>query len=669
LVWIIVAGTFHVKHCGTAGSGSGPSADRNSGASEGWVAYWSQRACAARRLVFRIERVVCPVVWLLTGALVHGEARAELPARAVPPPFRGDRILVLPDPASNVDVAGVHRRFEARPRRVFPGMGGLQIVEVPAGSDIVGLIEAYRLAGVAWAEPDYYVYSTAVPDDPDYESGRQWYLHNTGQSGGLPGADIRAVEAWDRQSTASNIVVAVLDSGVRITHEDLAQNLWVNSGEIAGNGLDDDLNGFVDDVHGINASDGSGDVRDVAGHGTHVAGIIGAVGNNDLGIAGVAWRVQLLICRFIASDGSGSISDAVTCIDYAREMGARVLNASWVGTNYSAALELAIDSAREAGILFVAAAGNDGRDNDRFECYPANLSLDNIISVAATTRADELLGISNYGGAQVDLAAPGQSIYSTYFIVNNSYLSMAGSSPAAPQVAGAAALVLAAFPEASYLEVIDRIRLGSDPLDALSGRCQTGGRLNLARALDPGDFVAGPRQPLPARGVIGGLLRPDPHVFTVVNWSDGPLNWSVSQTEDWLDLVPVGGTLGRGERAFVIATFNDAALGLDAGRHENRLEFVSGLQEAAVLIPVVYERYPPTWLTLDAVDSDWRVGLRGEPGAVYRIESGSRFTDWMPEVTNTIPATGLLPEALYLRQTTTHRYFRAKRIGGIASDE
>jgi subtilisin family serine protease len=548
-------------------------------------------------------------------------------------------------------------------------MGGLQIVEVPAGSDIVGLIEAYRATGVAWAEPDYYVYSTAVPDDPDYENGRQWYLHNTGQSGGVSGADIAALEAWDRQSTASNIVVAVIDSGVRITHEDLVENLWVNPGEIADNGVDDDLNGFVDDVHGINASDGSGDVRDVAGHGTHVAGIIGAVGNNDLGIAGVAWRVQLLICRFIASDGSGSISDAVTCIDYARGMGAQVMSASWVGTNYSAALELAIGSAREAGIVFVAAAGNDGRDNDRYDYYPANLFLDNIITVAATTRTDELLSFSNYGGAQVDLAAPGQSIHSTFFIVNNSYISMAGSSPAAPQVAGAAALVLAAFPEASYLEVIDRIRLGSDPLYALSGRCQTGGRLNLARALDPGDFLVGPRQPLPARAVIGGPLRPDRHVFTVVNWSDGPLTWSVSQTEDWLDLVPAGGTLGRGDRTLVTATLNDAALGLDAGRHENTLDFVSGLQEEAVVIPVVFERYPPTGLTLNAADSGWRIGLHGEPGAVYRIESSSRFTDWFPNVTNTLPATGLLPEALFLPQTTSNRYFRAERLGGIGSNE
>ncbi|MCZ7638838.1 MAG: S8 family serine peptidase [Verrucomicrobia bacterium] len=265
----------------------------------------------------------------------------------------------------------------------------------------------------------------------------------------MPDADIDAPEAWDLQSRAPNVVVALIDSGIWRTHEDLAANLWVNPGETPGNNLDDDGNGYVDDVYGVNVTTGTGAIGDSAGHGTHLAGILGAVTDNGKGVAGVAWQVQIMTCRFLDSAGQGAISDAVACIDYARLMGAHVINASWVTTEPSTALELAVASAREAGMVFVAGAGNDGQDNDRAPFYPPNLPLDNVIAVAATDAQDRLWSRSNFGAANVDLAAPGVNIHSTFFIADNNYAAMTGSSQAAAFVSGAAALVRAAYPAAT----------------------------------------------------------------------------------------------------------------------------------------------------------------------------------------------------------------------------
>ncbi len=566
-------------------------------------------------------------------------------------------------------LAGLHQRLRARPHRTFPRLGGLQVLEVPVGTDIPRLAAEYQASGsVEWAEPDFFVRATTAPNDPDFVSGLQWHLRNTGQNGGLAGADIQAVEAWDRITGASNVVVAVIDSGLRLTHEDLAANLWVNPGETSGNGVDDDGNGFVDDVHGINAAAGTGDARDVAGHGTHVAGLVGAVGDNGLGGTGVAWRVRLMACRFLDSQGRGSISDAVTCLEYAREMGARIMVASWVTTESSTALETAVAVARQAGILFVAAAGNDGADNDRVAYYPPNLDLDNVVSVAATTPLDELLVTgrvrSNYGARTVDLAAPGLNIHSTYYIVDNAYVAMTGSSQAAPQVAGAAALVMAAFPAAEYREVIDRLLLGTDPLPALQGRCRTGGRLNVARALEPGAWLVGPRAMYPIRLVHGRPFSSGQYTFRVANWSAAAGNWSVSTAADWLTVAPAGGALPVGGQAEITMSFNDKTAALSPGRYEDRLEFA--LPAGAVAVPVVLEIYPPTWLTLTravAPAQGWQVGLRGEPNAVYVIQHGSTVVDWFPASTNTLPASGELPAAYLAPDTAARRFFRAVRAG------
>ncbi|MBI2929695.1 MAG: S8 family serine peptidase [Verrucomicrobia bacterium] len=411
--------------------------------------------------------------------------------------FRDDRVLVQPKAGvTPAAMAELHAAKGLQVARAFPDLEGLQVVRLPRGVTVDQALAFYRANGlIAHAEPDYWVHTQAAPDDPRYRDGTLWNLNNTGQGGGVADADIDAPEGWDTLNNASSVVVAIVDSGVRATHEDLAANLWTNPGEVPGNGLDDDRNGFVDDVHGINALNNTGDPLDENGHGTHVAGIVGAVGNNGLGSVGVAWRVQLMACKFMDSTGNGSISDAIQCIDYARQKGAKVINASWGGPSSSTFLRSAIDKARQAGIIFVTAAGNSTQDNDATENYPSNYDLDNIVAVAATTRADALADYSNFGATTVDLAAPGSVIYSTWNSSDSAYTYLSGTSMATPHVTGAFALLRARFPSESYRQLIDRLLAATDPLAGLAGKCVTGGRLNLQKALGPAlvaDFAASP---------------------------------------------------------------------------------------------------------------------------------------------------------------------------------
>ncbi len=327
-------------------------------------------------------------------------------------------------------------------------------------------------ASCEFVEPDFIVHTGATPNDPSYGSGDLWAM-----------AKISAPTAWDVRHDASGVVVAVIDTGVRCTHEDLATNLWRNPGEIAGNGRDDDGNGYADDVYGIDAYNGDSNPMDDNGHGTHVAGTIGAVGNNGKGVVGAAWNVGIMALKFQNSRGSGAASDAITCINYAVENGADILSNSWGGGPSSAALESAIIAARNAGVIFVAAAGNDGDNTDTDRHYPSSYTQDNIVSVAATTQSDGLASFSNYGATSVDIAAPGVDIYSTYYSSDTSYTSLDGTSMATPLVAGCLAILKAQFPHEEYLSLIGRLYAGGDTVAGLSGKVKTGKRVNLNGAL------------------------------------------------------------------------------------------------------------------------------------------------------------------------------------------
>lgn len=335
---------------------------------------------------------------------------------------------------------------------------------------------------VEYAEPDFVVRPDATPNDTYY--GLQWGLNNSGQSvnrvAGKADADIDMAEAWNTTTGGGGCLVAVIDTGVQASHPDLDGNLWSNPGEIPGNGLDDDGDGYIDDTRGWDFYAGDNDPDDEDGHGTHVAGTIAARSNNGVGVAGIAWSCKIMPLRFIGPDG-GAISDAIAAIDFAVTHGAKVSNNSWGGTNYSAALYDAIRSARDAGHIFVAAAGNDAVNTDSSPHYPSGFDLDNIVSVAATDNTDLLAGFSNYGTATVDLGAPGKDIASTY--KGSAYVYMSGTSMASPHVAGVAALVWLKNPGFSYTQVIDRLFATARPVAALSGKTRTGGMLNAQAAL------------------------------------------------------------------------------------------------------------------------------------------------------------------------------------------
>jgi subtilisin family serine protease len=409
-------------------------------------------------------------------------------------PYREDRIWITPKAGHDADLDRAHAAERVKLQRKLTGLGNIQILQVPKGVDPEALVERYRRGGhVLTADLDYNMWRPAAsPDDPHFLDGLQWHLHNTGQSSGTPDADIDAPEAWDLQNMATNIIVAFTDTGARITHQDLAPNLWTNPGETGldplgrdkgTNGVDDDLNGYIDDVHGINAVNNTGDLLDEYNHGTHVAGIACAAGSNGLGVAGIAWKSQIMPLKFI-SGGIGTDVDLAMCLDYARLHGAKVINSSVVSPMSSATLSNAYWNVRQAGIVVCAAAGNNGTDNDVTPLYPASYKMDNILAVASTDRNDQRYPFNNYGLNSVHLGAPAVDIYSTWPTADNAYEFNTGSSMAAPMVAGAAALLRARFPNDTAQQTVGRILNSVDPLPSLAGKCVTGGRLNLRKALD-----------------------------------------------------------------------------------------------------------------------------------------------------------------------------------------
>jgi len=361
------------------------------------------------------------------------------------------------------------------------GLDRLQILKIPEDVDIDELIrEINKDLIVEYAEPNYIVHTDVIPNDPRFSY--LWGLHNTGQNGGTADADMDAPEAWNTQTGSSNVVIAVIDSGVYYNHPDLAANIWTNQGEIAGNGKDDDGNGYIDDIRGYDFANNDGNPIDDNGHGTHIAGTIGAVGNDGYGIAGVNWNVKIMPIKFLNSGGSGSTANAIKSIQYATMMGADIMSSSWGGGGYSLAMRDAIAAANEKGILFVAAAGNSGRNSDAYPHYPASYDIPNIISVAATDNKDELASFSNYGATSVDLGAPGVSIYST--VLNNGYASYSGTSMATPHVSGVIGLIKARFPGYASDEIKAQLFNSVDVIPSLNGKTVTGGRLNARKALE-----------------------------------------------------------------------------------------------------------------------------------------------------------------------------------------
>lgn len=344
------------------------------------------------------------------------------------------------------------------------------------------LAELQKDPRVAYAEPNYLLQEFARPDDLD---GQLYGMHK-----------LNAPAAWDvTHGSRKGPVVAIMDSGADYTHPDLAPNIWTNPGEIAGNGVDDDGNGVIDDVHGFNAAAKSGDPMDDGSHGTHVHGTVGAVGNNGQGVVGVNWEANLMPVKFLAQ-GYGDTADAIEGILYATKMGARITSNSWGGINYSQAL---CDTLAASPALHICAAGNDSFNNDVRAVFPAGYNIPNLVAVAATDADGKLAHFSNFGLDSVHVAAPGDKIYST--LPGNQYGVKSGTSMATPHVSGVAALIATEYPDIRNEQLKDRLLFSVDRSPELQGKIFSGGHLNAAKAVEHDTIPPGPLADLRAEGV------------------------------------------------------------------------------------------------------------------------------------------------------------------------
>lgn len=397
-------------------------------------------------------------------------------------PYRQGKILIkVVEDAPEDALYSTEAFLGAIPIKKYTIVPGLSLYEFDESFDVQEAAN-YFLENeyVEYAEPDY-LYTVASPNDPHFKD--QWSLENTGQTGGTIDADINANSMWALQTGSKSVVIGIIDTGFDYNHNDLQNNIWTNSQEIPNNGIDEDGNGYIDDIHGINAITHTGNPLDDNAHGTHVSGTIGAVGNNGIGIDGVNQNVTLIACKFLDASGSGSTSDAITCLQYFGNLKTRAhdpinlvaTNNSWGGTGNSTALSDAIAAHENLGILFIAAASNDGEDNDVNPHYPSNYNLSNVVSVAATDHKDNLASFSDYGKRTVHVGAPGVNIIST--VPNNSYANYSGTSMATPHVTGLVGIIKASFPSLDYKQTKNLLLSSGTMISSLKNTTITGRRI------------------------------------------------------------------------------------------------------------------------------------------------------------------------------------------------
>ena len=531
--------------------------------------------------------------------------------------------------ATTLDAAGGGQ--VAREYHVVPG---LALVKLPTTLSVAEALLTYNnTRGILYAEPNYIrKLIETIPSDSRFSE--LWGMHNTGQTGGAPDADIDAPEAWEIATGSRAIIVAVTDTGVDYNHVDLRANIWSNSAEVA-NGIDDDGNGYVDDIYGYDFVNDDSDPMDDHSHGSHCSGTIGGVGDNGIGVAGVCWQTRIMAAKCFDASGSGPDSAILSAIEYSTMMGCNVMSASWGGGGYSQSTKDLIEAAGDQGIVFVAAAGNDyGNDNDSNPHYPSSYDLTNIIAVMSTDHNDVRSSFSNLGATSVDLGAPGSSIVST--VPGNAYGTKSGTSMATPHVSGACALLLSVNPTLSMTELKEALLSTVDP--TLSGQCLSGGRMNVAAALDaaglpwlnaeptavsgvtpgssvnvtlkvdttvltdtgvyqrviqimhndpgraqssvpltlvvfPDDLTVTPDAAFVAKGVAGGPFGPAEMAYTLTNSSALPLRWSVSYSQAWLNVSPQGGTLAAEGLTNVSVSISGVATSLMQGVYADMLSF------------------------------------------------------------------------------------------------
>ncbi|MEW6584915.1 MAG: S8 family serine peptidase [Nitrospirota bacterium] len=414
----------------------------------------------------------------------------------------GELLVKFKSGVKSAASAAVHQGIGSTVIKKYATLSKLEHVKLPAGLSVKDAVMRYMSdPNVEYAEPNY-IWRTAsiIPNDTYFAN--QWSFHNTGDYAyGTAGADINMPGAWEVTIGSGDLTVAVLDTGIDYSHSELVWNVWRNLGETnCVDGIDNDSNGFIDDCQGWDFISGDSDPFDDNGHGTHVAGVIGAKGNNSSGIAGIMWLTNMMALKVCDDEGFCDISSIVGAIDYAvfmktnKGVNVRVMNASLGGSGFSTASLEAIERANAAGILFVAAAGNGGDDgigdnNDIAPVYPASYNLPNIIAVAATDQDDNRVSFSNFGPTSVDVAAPGTYIFSTVpnwwseFAGFGVLEFFAGTSMAAPHVTGLAGSLSAYYNHLTYDKIRTMVLRYVDVLPTLNGWIFTGGRINAGRAL------------------------------------------------------------------------------------------------------------------------------------------------------------------------------------------
>lgn len=473
-----------------------------------------------------LPHIALAAVVILIAAFAGQIRRWESERKNNPPPRRSTSVIKKEMPAGETrrtyDDNDIIVKFKAgtsmdtirriafnnndRLKDEIENVSGLTVIDDQDGLDVESVVNEYKLMSeVEYAHPDYKItldpqedfgfgsYEDSNDEEGFYPNGKkpndpmfvnQWGLNNTGQDGGKQSADIKAVQAWTKTTGSRKVVVAVLDTGVDYTHEDLASNMWHPSNNNLEKYYDDEL-GTVDDENGFDAT-GEDNPMDDNGHGTHCAGVIGADGDNNVGIAGINWKVEIMPLKFMNKRGNGSTSAAIQAINYVIErkkagVNVRIISASWGSTQTSKALEDAIRAAGKEGIIFIAASGNSSDNTDKRPHYPAGYQLPNVVSVAALDRNDKLASFSNYGAKTVHVAAPGAAIVSTW--LQNGFRDASGTSMATPHVAGIAALILSKEPNISVAKLKERLITSVDPLPDLKDKVVSGGRINAAKAV------------------------------------------------------------------------------------------------------------------------------------------------------------------------------------------
>ncbi|MCB0347405.1 MAG: S8 family serine peptidase [Bdellovibrionales bacterium] len=402
-------------------------------------------------------------------------------------------IVRLAGPLSSYNMSEVEKTLGVKVIRQISVQSNAVLVESSSQDMMQSLAVSPLVQNVS---PNQIVSIQMTPNDPEF--GKLWGLYNTGNNdprgrAGKTGVDIRAMEAWDITTGSKDVVVAIIDTGVDARIADLKNNMWVNEAELNGQpGVDDDGNGFIDDIHGYDFVNKDGDPTDDHGHGSHVAGTIAGEGNNGIDVAGVSWKAQIMGVKFLSASGSGTLADAISAIDYATQMGAMISNNSWGGGGYNAELQAAIERASAANSLFVVAAGNQSNNNDSQAYYPCSYDVKNVLCVASLDSNGTMSDFSNYGAERVDVAAPGRNILST---TPGGLQVFSGTSMATPHVAGAAVLLLSENPGMSPEDIRARIMATSKPNYRLKGKVASGGVLDAYAMLTNQTHPSDPEDP------------------------------------------------------------------------------------------------------------------------------------------------------------------------------